>query len=181
MPMKTSSVLISRSQIADRVRELAMKITQDYSPRLKANESLLVVSVLKGSFVFAADLVRQLNLPCEIDFIEASSYGAGTQSSGDVKILKDLRGNMESRHVLVVEDIVDTGLTITRLLQLFKTRNPSSIRLCAFLHKPSRSEVPVTIDYLGFTIEDKFVVGYGLDVNERFRECPDLVVYQEAK
>jgi hypoxanthine phosphoribosyltransferase len=165
---------ISAEQIAARVRELGQQIAKDYEGR-----SLVLVLVLKGSFVFGADLARAIDHPrCRIDFLGTRSYGEGTESSGVVQITQDLSKPVANEDVLIVEDIVDSGLTVAHLLELLKTRHPSSLKVCALLHKPARKRVEVKIDYLGFTIEDRFVVGYGLDYAERFRNVPYLAVVE---
>ena len=146
-------------------------IARDYADR-----SLVIVCVLKGSFVFAADLVRAIPLPLRVEFLGVRSYGAGTSSSGVVQITHDLQRPIEGEDVLLVEDIVDTGLTIAHLLELLRTRLPRSIKVCSLLHKPARSCTPVPIEYLGFTIEDRFVVGYGLDRAEIYRNLPFIGV-----
>ncbi|MEO7097543.1 MAG: hypoxanthine phosphoribosyltransferase [Polyangiales bacterium] len=167
---------LSAEKIATRVRELGVDIKRDYKER-----RLVVVIVLKGSFVFAADLVRAIELPnLRIDFLAVRSYGEGTESTGVVQIVNDLSKPIEDEDVLLVEDIVDTGLTIGYLLDLLKTRKPRSLKVCALLHKPARARVQVPIDYLGFTIEDKFVIGYGLDFAEKFRNLPFLGVLQHS-
>jgi len=163
----TIATLLSAEEIAARVGELGAAITRDY-----AGKPLVLVCVLKGSFVFAADLARRIDLPLRVEFLGVRSYGAGTQSSGVVQITQDLLHPIEDQNVLVVEDIVDTGLTIAHLLELFHTRLPRSLRVCALLHKPARMQKRVAIDYLGFTIDDKFVVGYGLDRAEEYRNLP---------
>jgi hypoxanthine phosphoribosyltransferase len=165
--------LISAEQIGARVRELGAQISQDYEGR-----RLVLVSVLKGSFLFTADLVRHIDLPLRIEFLGVRSYGEGTSSTGVVQITHDLSKPIEGDDILVVEDIVDTGLTVSHLLQLLRTRMPSSVKVCSLLHKPARSRVEVPIDYLGFTIEDKFVVGYGLDWAERYRNLPFIGVVE---
>ena len=162
-------VLISREQIAARVAELGARITADY-----AGGSLVVVPVLKGSFVFAADLVRAIDLPLTIEFLGVQSYGDATKSSGVVRITLDLAGSIAGRDVLLVEDIVDSGLTSSFLLEQLAARRPRSVRLCALLHKPARMEKAVEIAYLGFTIPDVFVVGYGLDAAQLHRNLPDV-------
>jgi hypoxanthine phosphoribosyltransferase len=167
---------LSAEKIGTRVRELGVDIKRDYKER-----RLVVVIVLKGSFVFAADLVRAIELPnLRIDFLAVRSYGEGTESTGVVQIVNDLSKPIEDEDVLLVEDIVDTGLTIGYLLDLLKTRKPRSLKVCALLHKPARARVQVPIDYLGFTIEDKFVIGYGLDFAEKFRNLPFLGVLQHT-
>jgi hypoxanthine phosphoribosyltransferase len=169
------STLLSTEQIAARVRELGAQITRDYEGR-----RLVLVSVLKGSFIFTADLCRAIDTQLRIEFLGVRSYGEGTSTSGVVQITQDLSRPIESEDVLIVEDIVDTGLTIAPLLELFHTRHPASIKVCSLLHKPARTKVEVPIDYLGFTIEDRFVVGYGLDWAERYRNLPFIGVV-EAK
>jgi hypoxanthine phosphoribosyltransferase len=166
--------LLSREQIAARVAELGAQIARDYADR-----KVVLVLVLKGSFVFGADLARAMDhTHCRIDFLGVRSYGEGTESSGVVQITHDLSKPIEDEDVIIVEDIVDTGLTIAHLLDLLRTRKPHSVRVCSLLHKPARSKVEVKIDYLGFTIEDKFVVGYGLDWAERYRNLPYIGVVE---
>ncbi len=160
-------VLLDEATVAARVRELGAAITRDYRER-----ELVVVVVLKGSFMFAADLIRAIDLPLQVDFLGVRSYGDSTTSSGVVQITSDLSSPVEDKDVLVVEDIVDTGLTLRFLLENLETRGPCSIKLAALLHKPARTVVPVHIDYRGFEIEDVFVVGYGLDHAQRHRNLP---------
>jgi hypoxanthine phosphoribosyltransferase len=167
--------MISREEIQKRVTELGASITKDYKDR-----ALVLICVLKGSFVFAADLARAIDLPLRIDFLGVRSYGEGTESSGVVQITQDLSRPIEHEDVLIVEDIVDTGLTIAHLMDLLRTRQPRSVKICALLHKPARSRIQMTIDYLGFTIEDKFVVGYGLDVAERHRNLPYIGIVEHT-
>ena len=167
------STMISAEQIEKRVREMGAEIARDYAGR-----KLVLVAVLKGSFVFLADLSRAIDSDLRVEFLGVRSYGEGTSTSGVVQITSDLRQPIEGEDVLVVEDIVDTGLTIKHLLELLSTRKPASVKVCALLHKPARSRVAVPIDYLGFTIEDKFVVGYGLDWAERFRNLPFIGVVE---
>ncbi|HVV82720.1 MAG TPA: hypoxanthine phosphoribosyltransferase [Kofleriaceae bacterium] len=163
--------LHSAATVAARVRELGAQITADYKA-MGAGEDLVVLGVLKGSIIFMADLVRHIALPCTLDFIGVASYGDATESSGVVQITQDLTRPIAEKHVLVVEDIVDTGHTVHYLMQNLATRNPASIRLCSLLHKPERAEREVHIDYLGFTIPNRFVVGYGLDIAQRYRNLP---------
>ena len=160
--------LISEAEIAARVGELAGEINTSFAESRK----LIVIGLLRGSFVFIADLVRRLSVPVEIDFIEASSYGNSTESSREVRILKDLRGEIEGRDVLVVEDIVDTGYTLHHVLEILGTRHPARLEVCALLSKPSRREVEVPARWIGFEIPDKFVVGYGIDYAQRNRNLP---------
>ncbi len=175
MPEPNVSTLLSAEEIAARVRELGAQITQDYQDR-----RLVLVCVLKGSFVFTADLSRAIDLPLRIEFLGVRSYGEGTSSSGVVQITQDLSKPIEGEDILIVEDIVDTGLTIAHLLELLRTRQPSTLKVCALLHKPARTKIEVPISYLGFTIPDRFVVGYGLDWAERYRNIPFIGVV-EAK
>jgi len=182
--MSQVSTLISAEQIQAKVRELGKRIGADY-----AGKRLVLVCVLKGSFVFTADLARAIERADDggtyaselrIEFLGVRSYGEGTSSSGVVQITHDLTKPIENEDILVVEDIVDTGLTIKHLLELLATRRPRSVRVCALLHKPARTKVAVPIDYLGFTIEDRFVVGYGLDWAERYRNLPFIGVVESS-
>ena len=168
--MARIETLIDETTIRNRVQQLGVKITEDHA---ELDAELMVVPVLTGSFVFAADLVRHIDLPVSVDFLGLRSY-VGTKSSGIVEITKDLGRSLTGRHVLIVEDIVDTGLTMRYLLENLRTRQPASVKLVSLLHKPARTQVAVDIDYLGFTIEDVFVVGYGLDFDQRFRNLPFL-------
>ena len=163
----TIEPLLTQAQIETRIEELAQTISRDFQDR-----DLMVVGVLTGSFVFVADLVRRIELPLAVDFLGLSSYGSGTESSGIVKITKDLSSPIEGKDVLIIEDIIDTGLTMRYLLENLSTRQPASLRVCTLLHKPSKTQMPVQIDYVGFSIEDKFVIGYGLDLAERYRNLP---------
>jgi hypoxanthine phosphoribosyltransferase len=168
--------LISNEEIQKRVKELGAQITEEYR-----GKHLVLVGVLKGSFVFLADLARAIDLPLRIEFLGVRSYGEGTTSSGVVQITQDLSRPIEGEDIILVEDIVDTGLTIAHLLDLFRTRHPSSTKVCALLHKPARTRIQVPVDYLGFTIEDKFVVGYGLDWAEKYRNLPSISVVEAAE
>jgi hypoxanthine phosphoribosyltransferase len=168
------STMLSAAQIAARVAELGGQISRDYADR-----RLVLVSVLKGSFVFTADLARAIDVPSvRVEFLGVRSYGEGTSTSGVVQITQDLARPIEGEDVLIVEDIVDTGLTIAHLIELFRTRHPASLKVCALLHKPARTKIEVPIHYLGFTIEDRFVVGYGLDWAERYRNLPFIGVVE---
>jgi hypoxanthine phosphoribosyltransferase len=162
--------LISAKAIAARVEGLAREISEFY----RGTDKLVVVGLLRGSFVFIADLVRELDLPVEVDFIEVSSYGNSTESSREVRIMKDLRGEIEGRDVLLVEDIVDTGYTLKHVLEILATRHPRRIEVCALLDKPSRREVDVKAKWIGFEIPDTFVVGYGIDYAQRNRNLPHI-------
>jgi hypoxanthine phosphoribosyltransferase len=160
-------VLIEEDRLQERIRELGRELSQDYAGR-----ELLLVGVLKGAVFFMADLMRNLSVPCEIDFMAISSYGAATDSSGVVRILKDLDINIEGRHVLVVEDIIDSGLTLSYLLRNLESREPASLEICALLTKPDRREIDVPVRYVGFEIPNEFVIGYGLGFAERYRNLP---------
>lgn len=162
-------VILTQDQIASRVAELAAQISRDY-----AGKELMLIGILKGCFVFLSDLVRQLDIPVSLDFVAVSSYGADTKSSGVVRILKDLDESVESKHVLVVEDIVDTGLTLrlSYLLENLRSRRAASVKVCSLLDKPSRRKMTVPVDYSGFTVEDQFVVGYGMDYQGKYRGLP---------
>lgn len=172
--MERPVTMLSADEIAARIRALGAEITRDYAGR-----PLVLVCVLKGSFVFAADLARAIDLPLRIDFLGVRSYGVNTETSGVVQITHDLSRAISNEHVLLVEDIVDTGLTMDYLLEQMRTRHPASVKLCALLHKPSRMKKPCTIDYLGFTIPDLFVIGYGLDYAQKFRNLPYIGVLGE--
>ena len=156
------------------VVRLASEITHDYQ-----DKNPVVIGILKGSFIFLADLVRQLDFPLEVDFVRLSSYGDNRETSGRVEVKQDLGTDIRNRHVLVVEDIVDTGLTISFFLDYLKKKQPASLKLCALTEKPSRRQVPLDIDYLGFTVLDKFLVGYGLDCAEKYRNLPDICVIDD--
>jgi len=167
-------ILISRDKITKAVDRLAFEIKRDYQ-----GKHPLFIGVLKGSFVFLADLIRQLDLPLELDFIGLSSYGAARESSGKVRVVQGLKTPIKGRDVLVIEDIVDTGITTSFLLDYLRKRKPASLKLCALTDKPSRHRVPVSIDYLGFTVPDKFIVGYGIDFNEKFRYLPHIYTLED--
>ncbi len=166
--MSEPAVLLSEAQIACRVRELAEQISSDYAD----TDGVVLVGVLKGSFIFLADLARALSVPRTIEFIAVSSYESGSVSTGAVRLIMDVRGNIEGRHVLIVEDIVDTGHTLKYLLRIIRSHGPASVRTCTLLHKADCAEVDVEIDYVGFEIGDEWVVGYGLDYAERDRTLP---------
>lgn len=166
-------VLFSREEVAAAVRRLAAEIRRDYAGRHP-----LLLGILKGSFVFMADLIRELGFPLEVEFVQLSSYGGGTETSGKVKVVRGLRAAVRGRDVLVVEDIVDTGLTVAYLLDHLRRKRPGSLRLCALVDKPSRRQVPVPIDYLGFAVPNKFIVGYGIDWDEKYRYLPEICVLE---
>jgi hypoxanthine phosphoribosyltransferase len=167
-------VLIDEATLQARIAELGAEITQDYTGR-----DLILVGVLKGAIFFMADLMRQLELPCEVDFMAISSYGAGVDSSGVVRILKDLDVSVEGRNVLIVEDIVDSGLTLSYLIRNLEARHPASLEVCALLTKPERRENEVDCRYVGFEIPNRFVIGYGLDFAERYRNLPYIGVLRD--
>ncbi len=169
-----ADVLITSEQITEKVREMGERITDDY-----AGERLLLVGVLRGAVVVMGDLMRCIDLPCEIDFMDISSYGSGTSSSGVVRILKDLEEDITGRHVLIVEDIVDTGLTLSYLVRSLLARKPASLEICALLTKPTRRRAELDVKYLGFEVPDEFVVGYGLDYAGAYRNLPDICILKE--
>jgi hypoxanthine phosphoribosyltransferase len=174
MDAMNREVLFSKDVIERRVRELAEEISRDYAGR-----ELIVVGILKGAFIFMADLIRFFKIPCQVDFAQLASYGNGTVSSGDVVIMKDIGLPIAGKDVLIVEDIVDTGLTLSFLVETLKNRNPRSLKVCVFLDKRARRKVPFTADYTGFDIDDGFVVGYGLDFNEQARHLRDVYIIKE--
>ncbi|MDQ6777999.1 MAG: hypoxanthine phosphoribosyltransferase [Actinomycetota bacterium] len=167
-------ILVKPEELQNRVRELAAEISRDYADR-----DLVLIGVLKGAVFFLSDLMRQLNVPCEVDFMAVASYGSATRSSGVVRILKDLDAVIEGRDVLIVEDIVDSGLTLQYLLRNLGARNPRSLEVCALLTKPERRKVQLPTRYVGFEIPDRFVIGYGLDHGERYRNLPFVAALKE--
>ena len=175
MHADVEEVLLSGEEVQARVGELGAQLAADYEGR-----DPVLVSVLKGSIIFLADLVRAMPIPLAIDLMEVSSYGASTESSGQVRILKDLSTSIEGREVIVVEDIIDTGLTLNYLLRYLHDKGPASIRICCLLDKPARRLAPIEIDYRGFTIPDRFVIGYGLDYAERYRNLPYIGVLRPS-
>ena len=166
------NVLLDAAAIQARVRELAGEIERDYP----AGEEIHLVCVLKGGFMFMADLVRAMSTRVSLDFIAVSSYAKSTTSSGEVRMLKDLDSGLQGRHIVIVEDIVDTGLTLTYLQEILRARSPKTLRTACLLSKPSRRQIDVAVEYIGFTIEDRFVVGYGLDYGEQYRNLPYIAV-----
>ena len=165
---------ISEQDITRRVKELGAEITREYQ-----GQDLVLVGVLNGSFLFLADLIREIKVPIQVEFMKASSYNGGTESSGQVDIQLDIKTDISGKNVLVVEDIVDTGLTISGIIKDFETRGPKSLKVCSLLLKPARLKNKVEVDYLAFEIEDKFVIGYGLDYAGKYRELPYIGVYHE--
>ena len=170
LPMSVQmSVLISTEEIQAKVRELGAKIDAHYA---NSDKELVLIGLLRGSVIFMADLCRAISKPHELDFMTVSSYGGGTVSTRDVKILKDLDGDIKDKDVLVVEDIIDSGNTLSKVLEILQTRNPNSIELCTLVSKPSRREIDLDVKFLGFEVEDKFIVGYGLDYDQKYRHIP---------
>ena len=169
-------VLVTREALKENVKELAKKISQDYE-----GKELVMVGVLKGGVVFFADLIREITMPIDMDFISVSSYGNSTKSSGVVRIIKDIDIDITGKHILIVEDLVDTGLTLRYLKDLFRGRGPIDVRVCAALDKPSRREIDIQIEYKGITIPDEFVVGYGLDYCGKYRNLPDVCILKTNK
>ncbi|MBN1545530.1 MAG: hypoxanthine phosphoribosyltransferase [Syntrophaceae bacterium] len=167
-------ILFTRGEIDGRVKELADRISRDY-----AGSELIVIGILKGAFIFMADLIRSMTIPCQVDFARIASYGANAVSSGKVVLTKDIETSIKGRDILIVEDIVDTGNTLSYFVGWLKERNPRSLRVCAFLDKRARRKVTFEADYVGFTIEDGFVVGYGLDFDEKARFLPDVYIMKD--
>lgn len=164
-------VLITKEEIAKRIKELGEQITQDYN-----GEEVIVIGVLKGSALFMADLIRNMDLPVQIDFLVASSYGGGTESSGNVKIIKDINVDVHDKHVMMVEDIIDTGITMKNLKEIFSVRQCKSFKICTLLDKKERRKVEIDADYIGFDVPNEFVVGYGLDYDGKYRNIPEICV-----
>lgn len=167
-------ILIAEDVLQSKLAELGAKITEDYK-----DKDLLLVCVLKGAVIFVSDLMRKIDLPLDIDFMAISSYGTNTQSSGVVRILKDLNTSIENRHVLIVEDIIDSGLTLSYLVENLKSRGPASVEICTILDKPDRRAIDLEIKYTGFKVPDEFVVGYGLDYAEKYRNLPYIAILKE--
>ncbi len=169
-----AEVIVTQQQIAERIAQLAQQIAADYR-----DKQLVLIGVLTGSFVFLSDLMRQLDRPCEVDFLDASSYGNGTVSGGQVSITRDLKLSLTDKDVLIVEDIVDSGRTVSKLVRFLEAHQPASVKVCTLLDKPARREIPVALSYIGFVIPDQFVVGYGLDYAQQFRNLPFVAVLDE--
>lgn len=174
MHQDVKEILLTEQQLADKTKELAKRISDDYR-----GKDFVMVTVLKGGFIFAADLVRQMDIDVDINFMAVSSYGSGTRSSGNVKIIKDLDSDIRGKYVLIVEDIIDSGNTLSCLAELMKERGAVDVRICTILNKPSRREVDIDVAYVGYDIPDEFVVGYGLDYDERYRNLPYLGTLKE--
>lgn len=172
---KVTGKMFTEEQIKEKVAELGKQIENDYK-----GEEILVVGILKGANVFTCDLIRQIDLDVKIDFMSVSSYGSGTESSGTVRILKDLDTDIKGRNVLIVEDIIDSGRTLSNLVKELQIREPKSLKLCTLLDKPSRRVVDVDVEYVGFEIEDKFIVGYGIDYAEKYRNLPYIGIVEDV-
>ena len=170
----SKEIIFSYKVIQKRVKELADRISGDYTGR-----ELIVIGILKGAFIFMADLVRAMSIPCRIDFVRVASYGAGSESSGKVVMTKDIETSINGRDILIVEDIIDTGLTLKYLVEWLKERNPHSLKVCALLDKRKKRKVSFEADYVGFTIDDGFLVGYGLDFSERYRFLPEIYAIKQ--
>lgn len=176
MEAMRKEILYSRELIQKRVREIAGRLSADYAGR-----ELIVIGILKGAFIFMADLIRAMTIPCKVDFVRVASYGAGQESAGKVVMTKDIETSIAGRDVLIVEDIIDTGLTLTYLVNWLKERNPNSIKVCVFLDKRKRRKVSFEADYVVFTMDDGFVVGYGLDFNEQARYLPEVYIIKQEQ
>jgi hypoxanthine phosphoribosyltransferase len=174
MREKVEKVLISENELANKIKEMGKAMTKDYK-----GKDLFVVGVLKGANIFMSDLIRKIDLPMQIDFMAVSSYGMSTESSGTVRILKDLDFSIEGKDVLIVEDIIDSGLTLKYLTRILMERKPSSLKICTLLDKPDRRKVELIVDYIGFKIPDAFIVGYGIDFAESYRNLPYVAVLKE--
>jgi hypoxanthine phosphoribosyltransferase len=170
----SKEIIFSREVIQKRVQEMADQISKDYT-----GSDLIIIGILRGAFIFMADLVRAMNIPCKVDFVRVASYGAGVESFGKIVMTKDIETSIRGRDILIVEDIIDKGLTLQYLTSWFKERNPRSLKVCAFLDKRKRRKVSFEADYVGFTIDDGFVVGYGLDFDEKYRFLPDVYVIKQ--
>jgi hypoxanthine phosphoribosyltransferase len=175
MPYKIKETMISEAEIANRVKELASEIEKDFN-----NEPIFLIVVLKGSFVFAADLIREINSDVNVDFISVSSYSDQTETTGKVKLLKDLDADITNKNVVVVEDIIDSGLTLHFLRDHLQMHKPKSIKICTLLDKPERRRVDLPVDYVGFVIPDEFIVGYGIDYAQKYRNLPYIATVEEA-
>jgi hypoxanthine phosphoribosyltransferase len=167
-------ILFSHDEIQRRVKELAGQISRDY-----AGSELIVIGILKGAFIFLADLIRAISIPCSVDFVRCASYGTGSESSGRIVLTKDIETSIKGRNVLIVEDIIDTGLTLKYLVEWLNERNPRSLKVCSFIDKRKRRKIFFESDYVGFTVDDGFLVGYGLDFNERYRFLPEIYVIKQ--
>ena len=170
----SKEILFSREVIQKRVQGMADQISKDY-----AESDLIIIGILRGAFIFMADLIRAMNIPCKVDFVRVASYGAGAESFGKIVMTKDIETSIRGRDILIVEDIIDKGLTLQYLTNWLKERNPRSLKVCAFLDKRKRRKVSFEADYVGFTIDDGFVVGYGLDFDEKYRFLPDVYVIKQ--
>lgn len=167
-------ILYSPEDIAKRVKELGQQISKEYE-----GKEVILVCILKGSYVFTADLSREIDVPCSVEFMQVSSYADSTVTSGSLKIIKDINVPVDGKHLIIIEDIIDTGITLNNLKKMLSTRNPASLKLCAFLDKPSRRKVDIEADYVGYEVEDNFLVGYGLDYAQKYRNLPFIAILKE--
>lgn len=174
--MRKITTFLTEEEVNERIKEMGKEITEHFK-----GEEIYVVCILKGSIYFTAELTKRIDLPVKIDFMKVSSYGNTTRSSGVINVQQDLSGSIEGKNVLIVEDIIDTGNTLHRLIELFKSRNPKTLSLCTLLDKPDRRQVDVNVDYIGFSIPDKFVVGYGLDLAEEYRNLPYIGIVEDSR
>ncbi|MBE7038129.1 MAG: hypoxanthine phosphoribosyltransferase [Ruminococcaceae bacterium] len=173
-PNSIGEILYSPEDISKRVKELGKQISEEY-----AGKEIILVCILKGSYVFTADLSREIDVPCSVEFMQVSSYADSTVSSGSLKIIKDINVPVDDKHLIIIEDIIDTGITLNNLKKMLSTRNPASLKLCAFLDKPSRRKVDIEADYVGYEVEDNFLVGYGLDYAQKYRNLPFVAILKE--
>lgn len=167
-------IIIKEDEVLSKIKELSKQISEDYK-----NKNLLVVGILKGSVIFASDLIKNIEIPCEIDFMAVSSYGNSSETSGVVRIIKDLDHSIDGKDIIIVEDIIDSGVTLDYLIRYLKTRNVNSVKIAALLSKPSRRKVEIDVEYLGFEVPDEFIVGYGLDYAEKYRNLPYVAILKE--
>jgi len=173
-PNSIGEILYSPEDISKRIKELGKQISEEY-----AGKEIILVCILKGSYVFTADLSREIDVPCSVEFMQVSSYADSTVSSGSLKIIKDINVPVDDKHLIIIEDIIDTGITLNNLKKMLSTRNPASLKLCAFLDKPSRRKVDIEADYVGYEVEDNFLVGYGLDYAQKYRNLPFVAILKE--
>lgn len=173
-PNSIGKILYSPEDIAKRVKELGSQISKEYK-----DKEIILVCILKGSYVFTADLSREIDVPCSVEFMQVSSYADSTVTSGSLRIIKDINVPVDGKHLIIIEDIIDTGITLNNLKKMLSTRNPASLKLCAFLDKPSRRKTDIEADYVGYTVEDNFLVGYGLDYAQKYRNLPFVAILNE--
>ena len=173
-PNSIGKILYSPEDIAKRVKELGSQISKEYK-----DKEIILVCILKGSYVFTADLSREIDVPCSVEFMQVSSYADSTVTSGSLRIIKDINVPVDGKHLIIIEDIIDTGITLNNLKKMLSTRNPASLKLCAFLDKPNRRKTDIEADYVGYTVEDNFLVGYGLDYAQKYRNLPFVAILNE--